>query len=186
MPVYGIKNLDSRLLKLRSDLVTKLPKKLGQAAETHFRASFKNQGFTDRALVKWKPRALPPRTRSGKEKPHTILFNHGLLRNSVRLVRSTWNDIQVVAGGQHVPYARIHNEGGVISGSASVRAFDRRAHIRRTKRGKRVKVGPSSVRPYTRRMHTVIPRRQFMGDSHVLRMEMRGIIAKAILEPFAK
>lgn len=186
MPVYGIKNLDNRLLKLRNDLVTKLPKKLGQAAETHFRASFKSQGFTDRALVKWKPRAKPPRTKTGKEKPHTILYNHGLLRNSVRLVRYTWNDIQVVAGGQHVPYARIHNEGGTINKTVSVRAFDRRAHIRTTKRGKRVKVGPGTVRPFSRHMNTVIPRRQFMGESHVLRMEMRGIILKAIVEPFTK
>lgn len=186
MPVYGIKNLDNRLLKLRSDLVTKLPKKLGQAAETHFRNSFKNQGFTDRALVKWPARAKPPRAKSGKVKPHTILRNHGLLFNSVRLVRHTWNDIQVVAGGPHVPYAAIHNEGGTINKSASVRAFDRRAHIRTTKRGKRVNVGPSTVRPYTRHMNTTIPRRQFMGNSYVLRMELRGIILKSIIEPLAK
>ena len=55
MPVHGIKNLDQRLLKVRSDLVNKLPKKLGQAAETHFRESFKKGGFTDRTFVKWKP-----------------------------------------------------------------------------------------------------------------------------------
>jgi phage gpG-like protein len=185
MPVCGIKNLNSRLEALPRDLATKLPKKLGQAAETHFRNSFKNQGFTDRALVKWPARAKPPRTKSGKVKPHTILRNHGLLFNSVRLVRHTWNDIQVVAGGPHVPYADIHNEGGTINKSASVRAFDRRAHMR-TIRGKRVNVGPSSVKPYTRHMNTTIPRRQFMGDSYVLRMELRGIILKSIIEPLAK
>ena len=66
MPVYGVKNLNDRLLKLRSDLYTKLPKRIGQDAENHFRDSFKKGGFTDHALVKWKPRAKPPRTKSGK------------------------------------------------------------------------------------------------------------------------
>lgn len=185
MPVYGIKNLDSRLLKLRSDLVTKLPKKLGQAAETHFRESFKNQGFTDKTLVKWQPRAKPPMTKRGKEKPHTILYNHGLLRNSVRLVRYTWDNIQVVTGGPHVPYAAIHNEGGTINKSVSVRAHERRAHAAR-RRGKRVNVRDAKVRPYSRNMNTTIPRRQFMGESYMLRMEMRRIITKSLTEPFAK
>ncbi|MBK9598574.1 MAG: phage virion morphogenesis protein [Flavobacteriales bacterium] len=126
MPVHGIKNLDQRLLKVRSDLVNKLPKKLGQAAETHFRESFKKGGFTDRTFVKWKPRARPPMNSKGKVRNHTVLYQHGLLRNSVRLVRYNWDDIQVVAGGSHVPYAAIHNEGGTISKSVSVRAYDRR------------------------------------------------------------
>lgn len=185
MPVYGIKNLDKRLLKLRSDLATKLPKKLGQAAETHFRNSFKRQGFTDKALVKWPARAKPPMTRRGKAKPHTILYNHGLLRNSVRLVRHTWNDIQVVAGGQHVPYARIHNEGGTITKTVSVRAFDRRAHMAKTKAGMRMRK-EAKVRAFTRRMNTVIPKRQFMGDSYVLRQKMRETITKTIVESLAK
>ncbi len=182
MPVYGVKNLNDRLLKLRSDLYTKLPKRIGQDAENHFRDSFKKGGFTDHALVKWKPRAKPPRTKSGKEKPHTLLYNHRLLRNSVRLVRYTWNDIQVVAGGPHVPYAKIHNEGGTINKTVSVRAFDRRAHMRKTKRGKRVRVGEAQVGAFTRHMNTTIPRRQFMGDSFALRQTMRQTIIRTIAE----
>ncbi|MBS1940966.1 MAG: phage virion morphogenesis protein [Bacteroidetes bacterium] len=182
MPVYGIKNLNDRLHRMRNDLYTKIPKRIGQDAENHFRDSFKKGGFTDRAFVPWKPRARPPRTKSGKEKPHTILYNHGLLRNSVRLVRFDWNNIQVIAGGPHVPYAQIHNEGGTISKTVSVRGFDRRAHLRRTKRGKRVRVGPSTVGAYTRHMHTVIPRRQFMGNSYELRQTMRKTILRTIAE----
>ena len=185
MPVYGVKNLDKRILKMRNDLVTKLPKKLGQAAETHFRNSFKNQGFTDRALVKWPARKQPPVTKSGKPVKHTILYRHGLLRNSVRLVKWDWNNIQVVAGGAHVPYAAIHNDGGTISSSSSVRAHSRRAH-QANRRGKRVNIPEATVRPYTRTMNMVIPRRQFMGESHVLRMQMRGIIFKSITEPLSK
>ncbi|MCW5900477.1 MAG: phage virion morphogenesis protein [Flavobacteriales bacterium] len=185
MPVYGIQNLDKRIQRMQKDLVTKLPKKLGQAAETHFRNSFKNQGFTDKALVPWRKRAKPPMTKRGKQKPHTILYQFGLLRNSVRLVRWQWNDIQVVAGGSHVPYAAIHNDGGTISKSVSVRAFDRRAHMARTKAGTRMRK-EAKVRASTRRMNTVIPQRKFMGDSHVLRMEMRRIILKSIVEPLVK
>lgn len=182
MPVYGIKNLNDRLHRMRNDLYTKIPKRIGQDAENHFRDSFKKGGFTDHALVKWKARARPPRTKGGKEKPHTILYNHGLLRNSVRLVRYTWNDIQVVAGGPHVPYAQIHNEGGTINKTVNVRAFDRRGHMRKNKRGKRVPVKPAQVSAFTRHMHTVIPRRQFMGDSFVLRQTMRKTILRTIAD----
>ncbi len=58
MPVYGIKNLNDRLHRMRNDLYTKIPKRIGQDAENHFRDSFKKGGFTDRAFVPWKPPTL--------------------------------------------------------------------------------------------------------------------------------
>ncbi len=182
MPVYGVKNLNDRLKSLGAKIERELPKRIGQDAENHFRDSFKKGGFTDRALVKWKPRARPPVSKSGKARPHTVLFNHGLLRNSVRLVRYTWDNIQVIAGGPHVPYAQIHNEGGTISRTVGVRAFDRRGFMRKNKHGKREKVKPAHVAAFSRRMNTTIPRRQFMGDSFVLRQTMRQTILRTIAE----
>lgn len=179
MPIYGLNKLDKRIEKLGKALQRTIPRRIGQDAENHFRASFKNGGFTDRALVKWRPRKQPPTDKRGKAKAHTVLYQYGLLRGSVRLLRADWNNIQVVAGGPHVPYARIHNEGGIINRQATRRAHQRRAHERSTPRG-RQRVAEHSVRRHQVRMNTYIPKRQFMGRSHVLEMTMRRTILTSI------
>ena len=186
MPIYGINKLDRRILKLRASFAKTIPRRIGQDAENHFRDSFKYGGFTDRTLVKWPPRKAAPTNKRGKVVKHTVLFQTGILRNSVRLVRADWNDIQVIAGGSHAPYARIHNEGGTISKSANVRAHGRREHKARMKNGKVVQRKAATVAPYTRTMNTVIPKRQFMGESQVLRGIMRQTIERTIVETFYK
>lgn len=186
MPIYGIKNLDSRIQRLVSSLEKTIPSRIGQDAENHFRDSFKRGGFTDRAFVQWKPREKPPLDRKGGVKKHNVLLQTGILRNSVRLLPNPrWNNIQVVAGGPHAPYARAHNEGTVINRSVAVRAHARRAHAAR-RRGKRVNVREATVRPFTRNMNTTIRRRQFMGPSRVLEQTMRATILKSIAETLAK
>jgi phage gpG-like protein len=145
MPIYGLNKLDKRIEKLGKALQRSIPRRIGQDAENHFRASFKNGGFTNRTLVKWRPRKQQPIDRRGKVKAHTVLFQHGLLRGSVRLVQADSNNIQVVAGGPHVPYARIHNEGGWIRRQVTRRAHSRRAHPARM-RDRRVLVQATHVR----------------------------------------
>lgn len=187
MPVYGIKNLDRRIERLKNTLAKTIPARIGQAAENHFRESFKKGGFTDRTFVKWPARKKPPMDKRGKVRKHTVLFQTGMLRNSVRLLPNpSWNNIQVVAGGPHVPYARAHNEGTVINKSVSVRAHGRRAHPARTRSGKRIMRKEANVGAYTRHMNTVIRKRQFMGESYVLGVKMRAIILKSIAETLTR
>lgn len=185
MPIYGLNKLDKRMDRLGKALQRTIPRRIGQDAENHFRASFKNGGFTDRTLVKWRPRKQQPRDRRGKAKAHTVLFQHGLLRGSVRLVQADWNNIQVVAGGPHVPYARIHNEGGWIKRQVTRRAHTRRAHAANTRRG-RILRGEAHVRRHQARMNVYIPKRQFMGDSFTLRQKMRETILITIAEALIK
>lgn len=106
MPIYGLNKLDRRIECLGKALQRTIPSRIRQDAENHFRASFKQGGFTDRTLVKWRPSKQQPRDRRGKVKAHSVLFRHGLLRGSLRLVQADWNTIQVVAGGPHVPTTR--------------------------------------------------------------------------------
>jgi phage gpG-like protein len=73
--------------------------------------------------------------------------------------------VHIAAGDQHVPYAKIHNEG--FNGTQTVKSFRRR-----TKKGSAV------VRSHSRRM--VMPQRQFMGDSQMLNANIDRIIIREI------
>lgn len=184
MPIKGDKQLRAKVATLQKALVNTVPKRLGADAQRHFMMSFRNQGFTDTSLVLW-PRLKKPRTSGGKVVQGRILKGRGLLMNSIRVLRANWNSIQVVAGGSHVPYARIHNEGGTIEATASVRAHTRRDHAARTSAGTRLRKG-STVATHTRKMLIYMPKRQYMGRSAVLNMKMRGTIMQTVVESLVK
>lgn len=159
--------------KLRATLVRHVPKRVAADAERHFKESFRNQGFTDKQLKPW-PRLKVARSNSkGQELKDRILKDTGLLSNSIRVARADINGIQVVAGGPHVPYAQIHNEGGRIRGTQNVRAHKRRSR----KTGKE-----HDVRAFTRNVDITIPPRPFMGPSEILERKMRATVLKSIIQ----
>lgn len=170
--------------RLRKALTTTIPKRIAADAQRHYMDSFRHQGFTDRALVKWRP-VKKPRTSRGKVVGGRVLKGRGLLANSIRVARADWNGIQVVAGGPHVPYARIHNEGGWIRRQVTRRAHTRRAHPARTKSGVIMRK-EANVRRHQARMNLYMPKRQYMGDSTVLRNTMRQTIQRTIIETLVK
>ena len=185
MPVSGIAAQQAKLAALRKALLNTVPQRLGNDARRFFLTSFRVQGWHDRTVQAW-PKLKAPRTNSkGKVLENRILKGRGLLMNSIRVLRAEWNSIIVVAGGPHVPYAKIHNEGGKISGTASVRAFDRRAHMAKTSTGRRMRK-EAKVRAFTRRMNITMPKRQFMGASHELEQIMKKTIVKTVAETLAK
>lgn len=171
MPLTGMPPLRAKLEKLQKALAVQAPKVIAAAAERHFKQSFVNQGFTDSALVKW------PKTKGGKA--GRVLKRTGLLMNSIRIDRADLNVIRIVAGGPQVRYARIHNEGGTIEGTANVRAYDRRAHRARTRRGMVMRKA-ASVKAHTRRMLVYMPKRQYMGKSKVMEVRIREELLKLI------
>ncbi len=184
MPVRGDKQLQAKVAKLKAALMNTAPKRIAADAQRHFMESFRNQGFTDSGLVKWRP-LRKPRTAKDKVLQGRILKGKGLLANSIRVVKADWNGIVVSAGGSHVPYARIHNEGGWIRRQVTRRAHTRRAHPAKSK-GKQVMRKEANVRRHQARMNLYMPKRQFMGDSHVLRRKMRETILKTITESLVK
>lgn len=169
MPIKGTIEIANRI---RTALVQKVPKRIAADAERHFKMSFRHQGFIDETLVPWKPTEKPRANSRGKVLQGRILKRTGLLVNSIRVLRADWNRVEITAGGQHVPYAQIHNEGGRIQGT-----FNVRAHTRRKRDGSKV-----PVRAFQRKVNTVIPQRQFMGDSFKLRQTMRQTILRTISE----
>jgi phage gpG-like protein len=75
---------------------------MGNDALNHFEQSFRNEGFTDEALVKWKPRKK--RERAGR----AILTKTGRLRRSLKKLKYGNYAIKITS---NVVYANRHNEG---------------------------------------------------------------------------
>lgn len=173
MPIKGINAIEAKLSRLANDLGRIAPKRVAADAERWFKQSFRDQGFTDRSLVKW------PRTKNGK--PGTILRKTGLLFNSIRIARADAGGIQIVAGGPQVPYARIHNEGGTIEGQVTVRTHVRRASVAKTRRG-RIMRKAAVVRSHQRQMLIYMAKRQYMGRSVLLDKKMRDTVSTVIAE----
>ena len=173
MPIKGMDKVMRKALALQKAMAGPVPVKMQAAAVRVFRDNFKAQGWVDRGVKPWKQRATEEK-RKGRSKPRKILIGRtSLLINSIeRNGQATWNSISVKAGGPHVPYARIHNEGGEIRGT-----FGIRQHGRRTRAG-----GKATVRQHTRTVNTTIPQRRFMGDSHALRQAMRKVIGEAVVK----
>lgn len=165
--VFNDQKLQQRIKQLQNELRNRLPKVLAAQAERHFKQSFRDQGFTDRALVRWRP--------SRGVKAGRTLRRSGLLFNSIRIARADAGGIVIVAGGPYVPYARIHNEGGTIQ-----RQVTRRAHQRKAHRRGRSLVKEHSVRRHQARLNVHLPKRQYMGKSQVLDTAMRNGILNSV------
>lgn len=111
-----------------------------------FEDSFQNQGFTDAAFVAWDKRKEPDRRPGGH-----ILIDTTFLRKSLAVLSETKSAIEF---GTHVPYAGLHNNGGRLRTIQYVRAHHR------TRKGKR-----EQVKPHARKIDSVYPQRQFIGQS---------------------
>lgn len=174
----GFKALNKRLNGMAKALAVTFPQRASADAVRFYRDSFKHQGFTDRTLVKWKKV-------DGKPEGRVLRGKTGLLSLSIRPLKADYKGITITAGGPHVPYAKIHNEGGVIRGTQSVRASTRRAHKATLRSGKRIKRKAADVRAYRRTVNTTIPKRQFIGKSHTLKRILQ-LTAIKTLKPYMK
>jgi phage gpG-like protein len=159
-----------KALALQKAMERQVPVKMQAAAVKVFRANFTAQGYVDNGVDPWAARKVMPKMSRPRPSPK-ILIRSALLINSIRPNgQASWNRISVKAGGPHVPYAQIHNDGGTIRGTFGVRQ-----HERRSPKGKK-----SNVRQHTRTVNTTIPQRRYMGNSRALGTAMRQEIMKAV------
>ena len=120
-------------------------------ARNFFDTSFTNKGFTDNAIELWKP---VMKKGSPKERP---LVQSGRLRRSLATSPGlVYTDVE---------YAAIHNEGGGVSATQTVREH--------TRKGRK-------VRSHLRKVHFTMPKRQFMGPSAKLDKELEQIAVDLI------
>ena len=97
----------------------------------------------------------------------------GRLRRGIKAPKRNGNTI---VWSFDVPYAKIHNEGGTIKATQSVRPFSR------TVKGKEQK-----VKAFTRSVNIKMPQRQFIGDHPQLRAAVEVIVnrnAKKMIDDF--
>lgn len=165
-----IKTLD----KLAS-VTARLPARAGTVAVNFSKERFVQKNWVDHTRQPWKKRK--------REGRGSTLVQSGRLKRSIRKITATRNWILI---GTDVPYARIHNEGGVIKQTVQVKAHKRRtSRAARTKTGRRSKnkretTGITTVKAHTRRMQFEIQQRQFLGDSAVLGRRIERLIEKDI------
>jgi phage gpG-like protein len=123
------------------------------AGVNFIKSNFDKQGFTDASFTPWEKHKDPEYRPGG-----AILTSTGFLRDSIEVVESSPEQITF---GSYAPYAKIHNEGGVISTTQNVREHSR------TRKGKSHK-----VKSHSRTIKTKIPKRQFMGPSVTFMKEL--------------
>ena len=95
-----------RVLKNIETMKRDVPLDLSKMTQNFFNSSWKNQGFDDGGLQKWKPRKKETKKSIGK----AILVSSGDLRTAVgtSLKEATWDRIRFVVD---VPYAAFNNDG---------------------------------------------------------------------------
>lgn len=124
----------------------------GNSAVRHFRDSFRNEGFTDDSLEKWKevkrriPDTLAYDLATSAARSRGILRGTGKMSKSIKVIKST--QYTVVIGVEGIPYAPYHNEGAKWS--------------------QRSLFG----RPLKQPIQVEIPKRQFIGNSKKLELEI--------------
>ena len=87
-----------------------LPTKLANEAKNHFLQSFRDGGFTDRNLSKWKPRKVNTKNNIGRG----ILVKTGNLRRSIKVRYVSFD--KVIIGSYGLDYAATHNYGLNVRG----------------------------------------------------------------------
>mgnify|MGYP001554415542 CR=1 FL=1 len=120
-----------------------------------FDRNFEQQAFF---FNKWKQR------KNDSDPGRAILIGRGSgrLRKGIKATQINGNTI---TWSFDVPYAKIHNEGGIIKTTQNVRPFSR------TVKGKEQK-----VKGFSRKVNIKMPQRQFIGDHPVVRLAVKRVV----------
>lgn len=131
---------------------------------------FVRKNWVDKTPKAWKrPNPVPTWVpQQWRKKGGSLLIGKGSgrLKRSIRKVTVTRNSVTI---GTDVPYAQIHNEGGVIKQNITIKAHSRQRKGRSHK-----------VREYKRNRKFTIPQRQFLGESAILLRRIERLVEREI------
>jgi phage gpG-like protein len=190
---FNLKGAEKKARKALENAVVEI----GNTAKNFFVENFRKQGFDDKTVEKWKARKKKTyRTKSGKvvdDTTRAILVKTGDLRRSIIRVpnRSALN----VKIQTDLPYAKIHNEGGIINkagftGVMYYREVSTNLATRRTQKRFARTTGRKATRAthameINVKAHTIkIPPRPFIGDSYNLNEKVKAVIVKRLDKVF--
>ncbi|WP_316777764.1 phage virion morphogenesis protein [Pedobacter antarcticus] len=152
-----------------------IPGIIAETAIRNFRRSFQTKSFNGKT---WKEAKHTP-------KKGSLMLRKGFLAGSIRDI-TTPNRVRIVAGARLIPYAKIHNEGGVINRAARTETFVRNRYVRGPKSKYfggmgAFKKGKTAGKGLTFKAYKIVmPQRQFMGHTEELNREIK----KAIWQEF--
>lgn len=165
------------VFKQLDSFVSTVPTLVGNEAVNFFKDNFTKQGFQGQSFSPWPARKKETKKSLGKP----ILIQSGDLERSIQVKNKDANSVVVGTAGQ-IPYAQIHNEGGIIHQAARSETFVRNRYKKGINTGK-FKKGVKAGKGLTfKERDIVIPKRQYMGDSPILRER----INKTLLDEFKK
>jgi phage gpG-like protein len=160
-----------------------MPVIVGQTAVSHFKNNFQQSGFVNSGLHPWKPSKRIGTGSGAGSNYKTLLSGRNHLMNSIRYIPG---DAQVTVTNK-VVYASVHNEGGVIQSHPTVTKKMRKfawAKFYEITGGAQAGVPVPAAAQKWRAMaltkktkldiHTLMPKRQFMGESKELNDKIRA------------
>ncbi len=172
------------MLKKMEAMKRDLPPVIGNMGLRFFVDAFSKQGWTDKSFSPWEPKKDKKNTlpilvgKSGGTKKGAHTHLRKAVNNS--LVRSVWNEILFDVKG--VPYARIHNEGGVIHKDKHRRAIEFK--VKKNGQYRFAKKGKGNLSRHTEfGAHAFkMPKRQYIGFSFTLMTKIRESVDKEMIK----
>ena len=155
-----------------SKLYRKFPDMAAIEAVNFSKERFVRKNWVDRTVEPWKkPEPVPDWVpKKWRKKGGSLLIGKGSgrLKKSIRKISVTRNSVTI---GTDVEYAQIHNEGGVINQTITIKAHTRKRKGR-----------SEDVKAYTRKRKFKIPKRQFIGESAILLRRVERLVQREINE----
>ncbi|MGB4776139.1 MAG: phage virion morphogenesis protein [Daejeonella sp.] len=135
-----------------------VPGVIAETATEYFKESFTRKNWDNRPWQETKKTV----------NRGSLMVRSGQLLNSIRPALISAPKVTISAGSSKVPYARVHNEGAMISRAARSETF-KRNRIGKGKNTGRFKKGTTASQGFTFKAFTYkMPQRQYMGHSAIL------------------
>ena len=153
-----------------SKLYTKFPELAAIEAVNFSKERFVRKNWVDRTAQAWKkPNPVPDWVpKEWRKKGGSLLIGKqsARLKKSIIKTKVTRNSVTI---GTDVPYAQIHNEGGIIKQNITIKAHSRKRKGR-----------SENVKEYKRKRQFKIPKRQFIGESAILLRRIERLVQREI------
>lgn len=163
-------DLEAWFAKFEHRMNTQVPELVAQTATEHFKESFVKKSFDG---VPWQDTKKPVKRGS-------LMVRTGQLMGSIRPSLVSADRVTISAGSSRVPYAQVHNEGGIITRKPRSETFQRNRYQSGKQKG-RFKGGTTSGQGFTfKESSFTMPKRQFMGYTE----DLKRVIIKRLTNHF--
>ena len=136
-----------------------VPNIIAETANEHYRGSFTRKSWDNSPWAQ---------TKKPNKKGTLMVRTPGGLASTIRPSTVSPSRVTISAGSSKVSYARVHNEGGLVTRAARSETFVRNRNSKRGKVGQ-FKRGTTRGQGFTFKAYRYnMPKRQFMGHSAIV------------------